>query len=49
MVNPAAQIPLVAKQNGADLLIVNIDPTPLDDLADLVIHGAVSEVLSALM
>lgn len=49
VVNPAAQIPLVAKQNGADLLIVNIDPTPLDDLADLVIHGAVSELLSALL
>jgi NAD-dependent deacetylase len=48
VVNPAAQIPLVAKQNGARLLIVNIDPTPLDELADVVIHGSASEVLLAL-
>ena len=46
VVNPAAQIPLVAKQSGADLLIINIDSTPLDDLADLVYHGLAFDVLS---
>lgn len=45
VVNPAAQIPLLAKQNGSLLLIINIDPTPLDEIADLVIHLPASEVL----
>jgi len=44
VVNPAAQIPLLAKQNGSLLLIINIDATPLDEMADLVIHCPVSEV-----
>lgn len=46
VVNPAAQIPVLARQNGASLVIINIDPTPLDGIADLVIHRPVSEVLS---
>ena len=45
VVNPAAQIPLLAKQNGSLLLIINIDATPLDEIADLVIHCPASEVL----
>lgn len=45
VVNPAAQIPLLAKQNGSLLLIINIDVTPLDEMADLVIHCPASEVL----
>ena len=31
---PAANFPKIAKKNGAKLLIINIDPTPLDNLAD---------------
>ena len=46
VVYPAAQIPLAAKENGATLLIINIDPTPMDDMADLVIHQKATEVLS---
>ena len=45
VVNPAAQIPQLAKQNGSLLLIINIDTTPLDEMADLVIHCPASEVL----
>jgi len=48
VVYPAAQIPAIAKQRGAALVVVNIDPTPLDDEADLVIHGSATEVLGAL-
>jgi NAD-dependent deacetylase len=48
VVYPAAQMPAVAKQSGAALVIINIDPTPLDDAADLVIHGSAAEVLGAL-
>ena len=42
-VQPAASFPVIAKRNGALLAIVNRDPTPLDDLADLVYHGAIGE------
>jgi NAD-dependent deacetylase len=49
VVNPAAQIPVLARQNGASLVIINIDPTPLDGIADLVIHSPVSEVFSSIV
>lgn len=48
VVQPAASLPQVAKQQGARLVIVNRDPTPLDDLADVVWHASVSEALSAI-
>jgi len=38
VVQPAASMPLVAKRNGAKLVIINRDPTPYDDMADIVIH-----------
>jgi len=38
VVHPAASMPLVAKRNGAKLVIINRDPTPYDDMADIVIH-----------
>jgi NAD-dependent SIR2 family protein deacetylase len=37
---------MIAKTNGAYLVIINIDPTPLDDIADIVIHKRASKVLS---
>jgi len=49
VVYPAASMPRIAKKNGAVLVIVNIDPTPLDDMADLVISESVSKVLSRLI
>jgi NAD-dependent deacetylase len=42
-VQPAASFPVIAKRNGALLAIVNRDPTPLDDLADFVRHGAIGD------
>jgi NAD-dependent deacetylase len=39
VVQPAASMPLLAKRNGAKLVIINRDPTPYDDLADMVIHS----------
>lgn len=38
-VSPANFYPQMAKENGAKLVIVNMEPTELDGLADLVIHG----------
>ena len=46
VVYPAAQLPILAKKNKALLVIVNIDQTPLDDIADIVIHDNASKVLS---
>ncbi|QUW22790.1 NAD-dependent deacylase [Sporosarcina sp. Marseille-Q4063] len=46
-VTPANQFPLIAKDNGAKLLIVNMDPTHFDDLADVVINDKkIGEVLA---
>src|SRR5699024_6963920 len=38
-VTPANQFPLIAKENGARLVIVNRDPTDLNKYADEVIHS----------
>ncbi|OCA89855.1 MULTISPECIES: NAD-dependent protein deacylase [Bacillaceae] len=37
-VTPANQFPLIAKQNGAKLVIINLEPTNFDFYADLVIN-----------
>ena len=44
-VYPAAGLPEAATAHGARLVIVNIEPTPLDDLATLVVHEKAGEVL----
>jgi NAD-dependent deacetylase len=45
VVYPAAGFPLAAKRHGAALVIVNGEPTPLDDFADLVLRGDIGEFL----
>jgi NAD-dependent deacetylase len=45
VVYPAAGFPILAKRNGARLVIINREPTELDSLADLVIPGEIGEVL----
>jgi len=48
-VTPANQMPVIAKRSGAKLVIVNMDETPLDGMADLVIHGEkIGELLEKL-
>ena len=44
-VYPAAALPLTAKRSGALLAIVNRDPTPQDEIADLVLHEPIGEVM----
>ena len=46
VVYPAAGFPELAKQLGAKLVIVNREPTPLDDIADLVVHREIGPALS---
>ena len=45
VVHPAAQIPLAAVESGADLVIINAEPTPLDRFAKVVLRGRSGEVL----
>ena len=45
VVRPAATLPLIAAQAGARLVIVNREPTPLDDHAELVIRADIGSVL----
>jgi NAD-dependent deacetylase len=42
---PAAGFPLMAKRNGAALVIINREPTEFDELADLVVHHDIGDVL----
>jgi NAD-dependent deacetylase len=43
---PAAGFPLMAKRNGAALVIINREQTEFDDLADLVIRDDIGSALS---
>jgi len=43
---PAAGFPLMAKRNGAALVIINRDPTDFDEIADLVVRQDIGAVLS---
>jgi len=45
VVEPAAQIPRIAKRNGAKLVIINMEPTWFDNACDIVIHERVGLVL----
>jgi NAD-dependent deacetylase len=48
VVTPAADLPRLTKHQGGRLVIINRDPTPLDDLADAVIRAPIGETLSAI-
>jgi NAD-dependent deacetylase len=45
VVNPAAKLPLIAKRNGAPVVIVNRTPTRQDHLADLRLGGSAGLIL----
>ncbi len=47
VVYPAAGLPVLAKNNGARLVILNRTPTELDGLADLVINAEIGATLDA--
>ena len=49
VVYPAASFPVLAKRNGARLVIVNREPTELDPMADLVIHADIGPTLAAVL
>ena len=47
-VYPVARLPELALAAGARLVIVNAEPTPLDDVAHAVLRGSAGQVLGAL-
>ncbi len=48
MGEPAATLPYIAKANGAYIVEINVERTPLSDQADEVLIGPASEILPAL-
>jgi len=49
LVQPAANLPLVAKQNGARLVEVNTEATPLTEMVDFFLQGRSGEILPELV
>ncbi|OGP55807.1 MAG: NAD-dependent deacylase [Deltaproteobacteria bacterium RBG_13_52_11] len=49
VVQPVSSFPLMAKQGGAFVVEVNMDPTPLSSFADASLQGKAGEVLPALL
>jgi len=49
VVYPAAQMPLIAKDSGARLIIINLTPTPHDPYADIAIHDKTGPALSQII
>ena len=48
VVSPAADLPRVTKQSGGRLVIINRDATPLDAIADEVVHESIGMTLTAI-
>jgi NAD-dependent deacetylase len=47
VVQPAAALPVIANRNGAQLAIVNREPTRLDSVADLVINAEIGTAFAS--
>jgi len=48
VVTPAADLPALTKKHGGRLVIVNRDSTPLDGIADEVLHCSIGETFTAI-
>ncbi|QWK11082.1 MAG: NAD-dependent deacylase [Thermoflexus hugenholtzii] len=48
-VAPAGDLPILAKEHGARLILINLSPTAADRYADLQIRGDVAEILPLLV
>jgi NAD-dependent deacetylase len=49
VVYPAAGFPELAKRNGARLAIINLQPTGLDEIADVVLNRPIGDTLGAVV
>lgn len=48
-ITPACNLPLKSLRNGGEIVIVNLQQTPKDKKANLVIHGLVDKVIAGVM
>ena len=48
-VYPAAGIPRLAREHGAELCIVNAEPTPFDGIAKVLVQGKAGEILPQIL
>jgi NAD-dependent deacetylase len=48
-VMPASQLPFQVYERGGCVIIVNFTPTYMDDMAEVVIHADVADVLPRIM
>lgn len=48
IVTPAAHLPLITKENGGRIIIINLEPTRLDHIADVIIRGRAAEIVPKL-
>jgi NAD-dependent deacetylase len=49
LVQPAAHMPIYAKNGGAFLAIINLSETPCDEMCDVLIRGKAGEVLQQIL
>jgi NAD-dependent deacetylase len=49
LVQPAAQMPVYAKNNGAFLAIINLSETPCDSMCDVLIREKAGDVLQQII
>jgi NAD-dependent deacetylase len=49
IVKPAASLPMVARSSGAKLVVINAEPTPIDEYAAVTIHAGSGETLQQLL
>ena len=48
-VAPANMLPKIAKSKGAKIIMINMSETPIDQSADVVVHGPVGQALPKIM
>ena len=48
VVQPAASLPMIAKESGAYVVEVNMDPTPISSYVHEAFHGKAGEILPEL-
>lgn len=49
LVTPAADYPIIAKKNGAKIIIINLGSTGLDQIADIRVEGDCTEILPEIL
>jgi NAD-dependent deacetylase len=47
-VTPVAELPILAFENNAMLIIINLTPTYIDENSDVVLHGDVANIVPAI-